>query len=100
MDDEDELDLDEESADEAESRGSAGGFASGLIVGALLGATIALLFAPERGDRTRRAVRKRLERLREEAGEELERAGAVTRRELLRRRRRLQAGVERALDRL
>lgn len=97
---EDELELDDESPDEAREGRAVGGFAAGLIVGALLGASIALLFAPERGDRTRRALRKRLERLRENAGEELERAGTVARRELLQRRRRLRAQVERALDRL
>jgi len=100
MDDEDVPEPDEGSRDEDRSASAAGGFAAGLIVGALVGATVALLFAPERGDRTRRAVRKRLERLREDAGSELERAGALTRRELLRRRRRLRAQVERALGRL
>jgi gas vesicle protein len=100
MDDEDEPGAHEEAPDEEGSPRTAAGFAAGLLVGALLGVTVGLLFAPERGDRTRRAVRKRLQRLREDAGEELERAGAVTRRELLRRRRRLQARLERALDRL
>ncbi|HUR95054.1 MAG TPA: YtxH domain-containing protein [Gemmatimonadales bacterium] len=65
---------------------SLGGFAAGLLVGAMLGAGLALMFAPERGDRTRRRLRRRLERLREDTSEGLGRAGALTRRELLRRR--------------
>jgi gas vesicle protein len=63
-----------------------GGFAAGVVFGALLGAGIALLLAPERGDTTRRRLSRRLTRLREEAAEGLERAGAQTRREVLRRR--------------
>ena len=62
----------------------------------LLGAGLALLFAPERGETTRRQLRRRLARLREEAETGLERAGKRTRRELQRRRRRLEAGLERA----
>ena len=78
---------------------AAGGFAAGLVVGVLLGAGIALLFAPDRGSRTRSHLSRRLRRLREEAGEELERAGGRTRRDLQRRRRQLQAQLERAAER-
>jgi hypothetical protein len=56
-----------------------GGFAAGVVFGALLGAGIALMFAPERGDKTRRRLRRRLQRLREEAAEGLQRAGRRTR---------------------
>src|SRR5882724_9957465 len=56
-----------------------GGFAAGVVFGALLGAGIALMFAPERGDKTRRRLRRRLQRLREEAAEGLQRAGKRTR---------------------
>ena len=76
-----------------------GGFAAGVVFGALLGAGIALMFAPERGDKTRRRLRQRLEQLRENASEGLERAGDRTRKELERRRRRAEAGLERAVDR-
>jgi ElaB/YqjD/DUF883 family membrane-anchored ribosome-binding protein len=70
-----------------------------VVFGALLGAGIALMFAPDRGDKTRRRLRQRLERLREDASEGLGRAGERTRRELERRRRRVEAGLERAADR-
>jgi gas vesicle protein len=96
---------DEELVPEPESNGAeegvgTSGFAAGLVVGALLGASIALLFAPDRGDRTRRAVRQRLRRLRDEAADGLEKAGRISRKDVLRRRQRLRAQVERALDRL
>jgi gas vesicle protein len=52
-----------------------GGFAAGVVFGALLGAGIALMFAPDRGDKTRRRLRRRLQRLSEEAAEGLQRAG-------------------------
>jgi hypothetical protein len=82
----------------AETRGGLGGFAAGLVFGAVLGVGLALLFAPDRGDRTRRRLRKRLARLREHAAEGLERAGKRTRRELARRRRLVDEGLERARD--
>jgi len=73
--------------DEVAGRGI-GGFAAGVVFGALLGAGIALMLAPDRGDKTRRRLRRRLERLREEATDGLER-----------RRRRAEAGLGRAVDR-
>jgi gas vesicle protein len=83
-DDESRLD---EMADAGDENGRGlGGFAAGVVFGALLGAGIALMFAPERGDTTRRRLGRRLTRLREDAAEELERAGERTRREVLRRR--------------
>jgi gas vesicle protein len=92
--------LDEGNEQEQAPEGSGlGGFAVGVIFGAFLGAGIALLFAPERGDKTRRRLRQRLRSLREEAGDQLERAGKRTGRDLLRRRRRLEAGLERAASR-
>lgn len=100
MADEDELALEPESHNHTDEASGTGGFAAGLIVGALLGASIALMFAPDRGDRTRRALRRKLHELREEAAEGLEQAGKITRKDVLRRRRRLRAQVERALDRL
>ena len=79
---------------EHESRGL-GGFAAGLLVGAVLGVGLGILFAPDRGNATRRRLRKRLARLRDRAEEGLETAGKRTRKELARRRRR----IEEALDR-
>jgi gas vesicle protein len=77
---------DEVMADEGEEgpRGL-GRFGAGLVCGLLLGAGLALLFAPERGDRTRRRLRHRLERLREGTAEGISRADSL-RRELQRRR--------------
>ena len=88
-------------ASEAQAGGgqAAGGFAAGLVIGVVLGAGIALLFAPERGSRTRDALRRRLRRLREDAAQELEQAGGRTRRELRRRRRQLEDRLERARER-
>jgi gas vesicle protein len=100
MADEDALSPEPESRNQTDGRAAPVGFAAGLIVGALLGASIALLFAPDRGDRTRRAVRQKLHDLRREAADGLEQAGRITRKDVLRRRRRLRAQVERALDRL
>lgn len=73
--------------DEEVGRGI-GGFAAGVVFGALLGAGIALMLAPDRGDKTRRRLRRRLEQLREEAADGLER-----------RRRRAETGLGRVADR-
>ena len=70
-----------------------------MIFGALIGAGIALMFAPESGEKTRRRLRRRLERLREETAEGLERAGASTRRDLARRRKRVEKNAAVALAR-
>jgi gas vesicle protein len=75
------------------------GFSAGIIVGVILGAGIALLFAPERGQKTRKHLRKRVRSLGEDALEGIERAGSQTRKELLRRRRRLRAELERVRER-
>jgi len=88
-----------EMVDEADASRGVGAFAAGVVFGAFLGAAIALMFAPERGDKTLRRLRRRLQRLREETTEGLERAGTRTRRDLERRKRRLEAGLERAADR-
>ena len=39
------------------------GFAAGLLLGALIGAGVALLFAPQSGEDTRRMIRRRARRL-------------------------------------
>ena len=99
MADEDELSPEPESRNQTDARAGPAGFAAGLIVGALLGASLALLFAPDRGDRTRRAVRQKLHDLRREAADGLEQAGRITRKDVLRRRRQLRDQIEKALDR-
>jgi gas vesicle protein len=82
----DESRLDDVGEGEDESGRGLGGFAAGVVFGALLGAGMALMFAPERGDTARRRLSRRLTRLREDTAEGLQRAGARTRREVLRRR--------------
>jgi gas vesicle protein len=84
---------------EERDAGGAGSFAAGIIIGAVLGAGIALLFAPERGDRTRRRLGRGLRRLREEGRERLEDASREARRELARRRRKLERLRDRVADR-
>ena len=71
----------------------------GLVVSAVLGIGLGMRFAPERGDATRRRLRKRPARLRERAGGGLERAGKRTRKELARRRQRLEEALERVRER-
>ena len=78
--------------------GGLAGFAMGVVFGALLGAGFALLYAPDRGDKTRRELKRRLTRLREDAEDGIERVGDRARRELVRRRRRLEEGIDRAAD--
>jgi gas vesicle protein len=87
----------DEQAQEAalENDGGAGAFAAGVVVGALLGAGLALLFAPESGVRTRRRLRRGAEALRERATEGLDEATRRTRKDLIRRRRRLEKQLER-----
>jgi gas vesicle protein len=78
-------------------RGTAG-FAAGVLFGALLGAGFALLVAPDRGDKTRRRLRRRMQSLREDAREGIDRAGTRTREELRRRQRSILAELRRARD--
>jgi gas vesicle protein len=71
------------------------GFLAGMIFGVFLGAGLALLFAPDRGDKTRDRVRRRMRSLREDALESIDQAGNRTREELRRRKRRLRVELER-----
>lgn len=91
----------DEENDEEQGGGGSGvaGFAMGVVFGALLGAGLALLYAPDRGDETRRDLKRRLNRLREDAEDGLDRVGDRARKELVRRRRRLEAGIDRAAER-
>jgi len=95
-------DADEETAEkEAKWHQRDRGFAVGVMLGALLGAGLALMYAPDRGERTRHRLKRRIQRLRDEAADGLDRAGkraTQARRELSRRRRRLEAGIDRAAD--
>lgn len=61
-----------------------GGFAGGLLLGIVLGAGVALLFAPDRGQKTRGRLRRGMR---------------STQKELLRQRRRLRAELERVSER-
>jgi gas vesicle protein len=60
------------------------GFTAGLLLGVILGAGLALLYAPEEGEKTRGRLRRGI---------------GVTRKELLRRKRRLRAELERIRER-
>jgi gas vesicle protein len=71
------------------------GFSAGLLLGVIIGAACALLVAPERGEKTRDRLRRRVRSLSEDAREGIDRAGNRTRKELLRRKRRLRAELER-----
>ncbi len=71
------------------------GFLAGIVFGVFLGAGLALLFAPDRGDKTRDRVRRRMRSLREDALESIDQAGNRTREELRRRKRRLRVELER-----
>lgn len=52
--------------------GSGRSFAVGLLLGALVGAGVALLFAPQSGEETRRLIRRRTKRLARDAEDKLE----------------------------
>jgi gas vesicle protein len=89
-DDEDLVDPDEEieEADELEARGGVG-FLIGFVVGALVGAGTALLLAPARGDVTRRRIRRRMHRLRDDASHRVDELRDDAEREFRRARRRI-----------
>ena len=71
---------------EASARHPGGaGFAMGIAVGALLGAAAVLLFAPASGRVTRRRLQRKLEDVRERAGEEWDDLSRKARRELRKR---------------
>jgi gas vesicle protein len=75
---------------------STAGFVAGVLFGAFLGAGFALLFAPERGEKTRGRLRRRMRSLQDDALEGIDRAGSRTRKELQRRQRRIRAELARA----
>jgi len=70
------------------------GFLAGIVFGAFLGAGLAMLFAPERGEKTRGRIRRRMRALQSDAMDSLDQAGSRTRKELSRRKRRFQKDLE------
>ena len=82
-DDEDESP--EEVAEEPRAAARSAQFAAGLAVGALLGAAVALLFAPAAGHVTRGRLRRKLDQVRDKAGEEWDDLSRRARREIRRR---------------
>ena len=89
---EDELEDEDEDAvleeDSLNGRGAAAGFAMGLVLGAILGAGAALLLAPQRGDVTRRRIRRQFRDMRDEAAGQVGEWRDEARRELRRQRKR------------
>ena len=75
------------------------GFVAGLLFGVFLGAGLALFLAPDRGENTRRRLRRRMEMLREGTRDSLDQAGSRTKKELHRRKRRLRAELDRIKER-
>jgi gas vesicle protein len=72
------------------------GFVAGVLFGAFLGAGFALLLAPERGEKIRGRLKRRMRSLRDDARDGIDRAGSATRKELRRRQRRIRAELARA----
>ena len=86
---EDELEvLDEtdeaDEADEATSGRGVQGFLVGLMVGTMVGMSLALLFAPARGQTTRRRLKRRIGKLRDRAEHGAQDFAKRARRELTR----------------
>jgi gas vesicle protein len=80
---EDELEaLDE--ADEATSGHGVQGFLVGLMVGTMVGMSLALLFAPAKGQTTRRRLKRRIGKLRDRAEHGAQDFAKRARRELTR----------------
>jgi gas vesicle protein len=57
---------------EGSERSGAKTFTAGLLIGALLGAGVALLFAPQSGEETRRLIRRKAKHLADEARDRYE----------------------------
>lgn len=78
----DDIDFEIETGEEKEPRGwNTTSFIAGIVVGAAVGAGVALLLAPNSGEDTRRAIRKRVKGLSRDAAD-----GFVTAREEVRKR--------------
>ena len=57
---------------EQDDSSSGRSFAVGILLGALVGAGLALLFAPQSGEETRRLIRKKTKRFAREAGDKID----------------------------
>jgi len=96
---------DEEFEDEAEFveeetyHRVAAGFVAGILLGALVGATVAVLFAPDKGSRTRRRIGRSVRDLRERAEDKIEHVREDAGRELGRQRRKIRGAVSRTSGR-
>ncbi|HEX9895234.1 MAG TPA: YtxH domain-containing protein [Gemmatimonadales bacterium] len=62
--------------------GSAGSFVAGVLIGALAGVAVGMLYAPASGQSTRRRLRRKFDRLRDEAGDRVDEFGRRARRKL------------------
>lgn len=79
----DDFSLDDDFRDEPqEAAHGTRNFLVGLAVGALVGAGIALLYAPDRGENTRRSLGRKIRRLRDRSGESVQDLKAALRKEL------------------
>lgn len=97
--DEEELEDAEEFLEEEAQHWVGVGFAAGILLGAALGASVAVLFAPDKGSRTRRRIGARLRDLRENAEEKIEDVREDAGRTLTRQRRRIRGAVKRTAGR-
>ncbi len=77
----------------------AAGFAAGIVLGALVGATVAVLFAPDKGSRTRRRIGRGVRDLRERAEDKIDHVREDAGRELGRQRRKIRGAVSRTSGR-
>jgi len=90
-----ELEEDLEELEDGEGATGLVGFLAGFTLGALAGAGLALLLAPERGDVTRRRIRKKFRDVSDDARDQFEDWKDDAGRELRRRQRQLRKRIER-----
>jgi gas vesicle protein len=84
----DDFSLDDDFRDEPEETAhGTRNFLAGLAVGALIGAGFALLYAPDRGTRTRRKLGRKMRRLRDRSGDSVRDLKVALRKELQRVKR-------------
>jgi gas vesicle protein len=98
-DDDEDLEDEEEFLEEEAQHWVGVGFAAGILLGAALGAGVAVLFAPDKGSRTRRRISQRVRDLRENAEEKLDDARHDAGRTLTRQRRKIRGAVKRTTGR-
>ncbi len=84
----DEFSLDDDyREDPAETSRGTRTFLTGIAVGALIGAGFALLYAPDRGSRTRRRLGRKMRQLKDRSGDSVREMKNQLRKELQRVRR-------------